>query len=220
MVLYIMYKTITIPLISTLQGAEISNYYSNSLNPNCIFEKICTGKALEISNRIIAVAKHQTIRLLDKYLRKTFVIPNGVDTNIFKPLSKIKQEKNVHNLGFKTTEELVKLYNQATICVFPSHIEGQLLEGLPLCGLEAMACGRVVVATPLGFLEYIENGKDGVIIPAKDEKALLETIIRLMTDVTLRELLEKNARKKAFKFNWESISKQYLKVFMQVTNIS
>ena len=110
-----------------------------------------------------------------------------------------------------TTEELVKLYNQATICIFPSY-----RESFGLVGLEAMSCGRAVIATPLGFSEYIENGKDGIIIPAKDENALKNAIVDLMTNEKKRKMLEKNARKKALKYSWDKIARQCLNVFREV----
>jgi glycosyltransferase involved in cell wall biosynthesis len=119
--------------------------------------------------------------------------------------------KNVKNFGFQSTRKLVKLYNQATICIFPSH-----REGFPLCGLEAMSCGRAVIATPLGFSEYIGNGKDGIIIPTKDENALKNAIIDLMINEKKRKILEKNARKKALKYSWNNVAEQYMKVFKEV----
>lgn len=118
---------------------------------------------------------------------------------------------NCKNLGFKSTEELVNLYNKATICIFPSHREGS-----PLCGLEAMSCGRAVIATPLGFSEYIDDKKNGIIIPTKDEGVLKNAIVDLMTNEKKRKMLEKNARKKALKYSWTKIVKQYLKVFREV----
>lgn len=118
--------------------------------------------------------------------------------------------ENVKNLGIKKTNELIKLYNQATICIFPSWHEP-----FGLVGLEAMSCGRAVIATPLGFSEYIEDGKDGVIIPAKDEKALKNAIVDLMTNEKKRKMLEKNARKKAEEYSWDKITERYLKVFKE-----
>jgi len=79
-----------------------------------------------------------------------------------------------------------------------------------------MACGKAVIATPLGFSEYIENGKDGIIIPAKDEKSLKDAIVDLMTNEKKRKMLEKNARKKALKYSWDNVAKQYMRVFKEV----
>jgi glycosyltransferase involved in cell wall biosynthesis len=69
---------------------------------------------------------------------------------------------------------------------------------------------EAVIATPLGFSEYIENGKDGIIIPAKDEKALKNAIVDLMTMKIRERCFEENARKKAIKYSWDKIAKKYL----------
>ena len=127
------------------------------------------------------------------------------------PLKNLINLPNTKDLGFKTTGELVKLYNQANICIFPSH-----REALPLSGLEAMSCGKAVIATPLGFSEYIENGKDGIIIPAKDELALKNAIVDLMTNEKKRKMIEKNARKKALQYSWDKIAERYMKVFIKI----
>jgi glycosyltransferase involved in cell wall biosynthesis len=120
------------------------------------------------------------------------------------PLDNKIKGNNIKNLGFKTTKELVKLYNQATICIYPSWHEpfGNVAR-------EAMACQKAVIATPKGFSETIENGKDGIIIPAKDEDALKNAILDLMTHEKKRKMLEKNARKKALKYSWDKVAEKY-----------
>ncbi len=120
------------------------------------------------------------------------------------PLENLINLPNTKNFGFKSTEELVKLYNQATICISPSY-----REGFSNVGLEVLACGRVLICTP-PFLEYIENEKDGIIIPTKDEKALKDAIVDLMTNEKKREILEKNARRKALQYSWDKVAEQYL----------
>jgi glycosyltransferase involved in cell wall biosynthesis len=125
--------------------------------------------------------------------------------------NEIKGE-NIKNLGFKKTEELVRLYNQATICIFPSYIEA-----FALVGLEAMSCGKAVIATPIGFSEYIKNGKNGIIIPSKNESALKNAIVDLMTNESKRKLLEKNARKEALTYSWKTISRDYLALFKKLS---
>lgn len=255
---YSLYKKIDKPILINLHGSEINHLLYFPKNKYELLDKICLKRALDNSSKIISVGKEQIQNLPEKYKQKTIVIPNGVDSKIFKPLKKIKPQKNVilfagrfielkgineilavakqlpqyefwfagqgelsnlinlsntKNLGFKTTEELVKLYNQANICIFPSY-----RESFGLVGLEAMSCGKAVIATPLGFSEYIENGKDGIIIPAKDENALKNAILDLMTNDKKRKSLENNARKKALLFSWDKVAAQYLQVFTQVLN--
>ena len=246
-----------VPYLITLHGVKDINKFKNSSSIFYnAFLKPIFKKFLDRAYLIISVSKEVAQNLPEEYKKKTIVIPNGVDSKIFRPLNNIKQKKNVilfvgryidikgikeiinvarqlsqyefwfagqgpldneikgrniKNLGFKTTKELVRLYNQATICIFPSWYEP-----FGLVGLEAMSCQRAVIATPFGFLEYIKNGKDGIIIPAKDEKVLKNAIVKLMINEKLRKKLEKNARKKAIQYSWEKVTKQYLKVFTQV----
>lgn len=125
-------------------------------------------------------------------------------------LNNMIKGENIKNFGFKTSKELVKLYNRSTICVFPSH-----RESFGLVGLEAMACGKPVIATPAGFSEFITHKKDGIIIPAKNEEALKEAIVMLINNPKLRVKIGRNARVKALKYSWTNFAKQYLKVFKQ-----
>jgi len=128
------------------------------------------------------------------------------------PLESVIKGKNVKNFGFKNKKELIKLYNQATICIQPSY-----REGFSNVGLETISCGRALICTP-PFSEYIENGKDGIIIPAKDERALKEAIVDLMENPKKRERIEKNARKKALRYSWDKVAKMYLRVFKRLKN--
>lgn len=102
---------------------------------------------------------------------------------------------------------LAALYNQATICVFPSHSEN-----FPLVGLEAMSCGRTVVATRgpnTGFSDFIENGREGILVEPHDVKALVNAIRFLMEHRSEREEFERNAAKKASQFDWDIIAEKY-----------
>lgn len=246
-------KQFYIPLVPTFHGTDIKNFLFKKSLLYSFTVKRMISKILNNSQRITSVSNHQIQNLAEKYKQKTIIVPNGVDSKIFRPLKNIKQKENillftgrfigikgikeiinvakelpqyefwfagqgeleylimggnVKNLGFNTTKNLVRLYNQSTICIFPSY-----REGLPLCGLEAMSCGKAVIATPLGFSEYIENGKEGIIIPAKDENALKNAILDLMTNKKKRKMIEKNARKKALKYSWDKVAKKYLEVF-------
>lgn len=237
--------------ILNLRGEEIHRFINKFKPVNRFF----MSHALQKSDRIISVSKNQIKDLPDKYTKKMFIITNGVYLNKFKPITKIKQKKNVvlfvgriikdkgineilyvakqlpsyefwfagkgdlskeinlsntKYLGEKNSDELVKLYNQATICILPSYHEG-----FSNVGLETIACGRSLICTP-DFSEYIENGKDGIIIPAKDEKALKDAIVDLMINEKKRKMIEKNARKKALQYSWDNVAKKYMEVFKEV----
>lgn len=106
-------------------------------------------------------------------------------------------------LGHVNRKELVRLYQNATIFVLPSHYEG-----LPTVLLEAMACGLPVVATDVsGNKEVVEDGKNGLLVPPKSPHMMAEAISTLIEDEELRMKLGKNARKTIEeKFTWDVVT--------------
>ncbi|MGA2973270.1 MAG: glycosyltransferase family 4 protein [Candidatus Bathyarchaeia archaeon] len=102
---------------------------------------------------------------------------------------------------------MAALYNQATICAFPSHSEN-----FPLVGLEAMACGKAVVATKgprNGFSDFIDDGREGILVAPHDVKGLVDAIRYLMENKSERDEIEKNAIKKAAQYDWGIIAERY-----------
>lgn len=87
--------------------------------------------------------------------------------------------------------ELPALLNEHEMFVLPSHFEG-----MPKVLLEAMACGRPVVATDVqGSNEVVDHGADGLLARPSPE-SIRESIDRLRDDEALRERLGAAAREK------------------------
>ena len=60
-------------------------------------------------------------------------------------------------------------------------------EGLGTSLLDAMACGKAVVATTAGGIpEVVADGDTGVLVPPRDHTALAQAIVRLLTNEDLR----------------------------------
>ena len=80
--------------------------------------------------------------------------------------------------GARSREQLPGVYRSASVCVVPSRFEA-----FPYTCLEAMACGRAVVAARVGGLpEVISDQVDGVLVAPEDPAALAGTIRRLLLD--------------------------------------
>ena len=61
-------------------------------------------------------------------------------------------------------------------------------EGLGTSLLDAMACARPIVATRAGGIpEIVEDGVNGLLVPARDHHALAEAIVRALKNADLRQ---------------------------------
>lgn len=127
------------------------------------------------------------------------------------PLKNLICLPNTKDLGFVDRETLAVLYNRAAVCVFPSH-----REAFGLACLEAMACGATIVATAVGFSDYVENGVNGVLIGPGNFGQLKKAIVKLMKNPSWRRSLGKNARKKALKYDVKRLIRIYQDLYHQV----
>ena len=94
--------------------------------------------------------------------------------------------------GFLNTEELVKIYNTASLLVLPS-----INEGFGLPALEAMCCGcPVVAADNSGLREVVENG--GLLISGWDRKNWIDGIRGVYEK---RDMFVKSGLEKACEYN-------------------
>ena len=84
--------------------------------------------------------------------------------------------------------------------------------------LEAMAAGLAVVVTDVeGIDNVIQNQVQGLVVPAKNPKALARAILRVLKDEELRQKLSAAAREKvAADFGLNEMCRQYEDVFMEL----
>ncbi len=85
-------------------------------------------------------------------------------------------------------------------------------EGMPNVVIEAMAVGTPVISTDCpsgGSAELIENGVSGLLVPAKDQKALTNAMCQIADQKELGVKLSQNSPFIKNKLNSETVSKQW-----------
>lgn len=109
--------------------------------------------------------------------------------------------------------ELADLYRGATVYIHPAHYEG-----LPTVLLEAMACGRPVVATAVGgALDVIEDEHNGLLVPTKAPQAMAAAVARIMRNPDLATQLGSAARRTVEeRYSWEVVGHHYLKEYKKL----
>lgn len=143
---------------------------------------------------------------------KTLTEANYDYTNPWnKDLVYVQQKLNTNSslkaLGFIPTDDLVTLYNCATVFLMPSLYEGF---GLPL--LEAMSCGCPVVTTKEGSLKEVA-GDAAYFVDAYDAISIASGVARVFEERSLQKELLQNGLKQAAKFTWEKTASETTAVY-------
>lgn len=102
--------------------------------------------------------------------------------------------------GHVPNDELPKYFRAAD-----AYVSSSLSDGTSLSLLEAMACGLPVVVTDVpAILEWVENGKNGFVVPRQNSKILARKIIDLLNDEkSQKKFSSKNIKIAEEKANWD-----------------
>ncbi len=119
----------------------------------------------------------------------------------------------IHKLGFVPTDDLVALYNCATVFVMPSVYEGF---GLPI--LEAMQSGCPVITTKGGSLPEVA-GDSAYYVDGYDMTSIANGIEKVFSTKDLQETLIKKGREQAKKFSWEKTAQQTIAAYKQCLSL-
>lgn len=98
------------------------------------------------------------------------------------------------------------------VFAFPS-----LQEGMGSSILDAMYVGVPVVASNVGGIpDIVEDGVNGILIPARQPVALSEALATLIQDAAMAEQLVEKAKKTADKFATPNMAQHYLTLYADV----
>ena len=95
-------------------------------------------------------------------------------------------------------------------------------EGLGTSLLEAMACGKPVVATRIGGVpDVVKDGVTGLLVPPGDSRALAEAVLTLLRDDGLRRRMGEAGRRRVEQlFDQRRLIKDVEQLYAQVLNPS
>ncbi|HSR20550.1 MAG TPA: glycosyltransferase family 4 protein [Anaerolineales bacterium] len=112
----------------------------------------------------------------------------------------------VHWIGWKSSQALIREYQEASLFLFPSRHEG-----MPNAVLEAMASGLPVIATRIaGNEELVVPGETGLLVPPGDAQALQDALRSLLQDGTARERMGRAGQARvSHAYSWTTVSRQY-----------
>ncbi|MCK4492242.1 MAG: glycosyltransferase family 4 protein, partial [Candidatus Altiarchaeales archaeon] len=125
-------------------------------------------------------------------------------------VGRLDMDKYICFTGSIDHDRVIDYYSLSDIVAIPSIIDryGET-EGMPAVVLEAMACGKPLIASDVsGITDIVKEGYNGFIIRPRDSKDLAGKIVQVFGYEGIEEIRE-NALKTAKKYGWGVISRRY-----------
>ncbi|MBO3803057.1 MAG: glycosyltransferase family 4 protein [Candidatus Brockarchaeota archaeon] len=126
--------------------------------------------------------------------------------------SKLGVGEHVTFLGLVGNEEIPGLLSACDVAVVPSLIEAP---GIFL--LEAMASGRAVVASRVGSIPEVVDGKNGLLVGARRPEEIADAVDYLLSNPEERERMGRRAREAVErKYTIEAFAKRVLDAYVSI----
>ena len=134
--------------------------------------------------------------------------PTSINMNIIRNLQK---QKTLNYLPHQT--KIIKFIRESSLIVLPSY-----REGFPKIVIEAASTGRPVITTNVaGCRDAVINNKTGLLVPARNSKALAKAIIKISSNNKLMNQMGKNSLIYAEKnFNIKYVISKHLKIYKKL----
>lgn len=99
----------------------------------------------------------------------------------------------------------------ADVLCLPSIVTGEGdEEGRPTVLVEAAACGVPAVASDVGGVsDWIDHGRNGLLVPPRDPQALAQALAGLLEQPENIGLMGETARRKALETSWSAVADRY-----------
>jgi len=158
-------------------------------------------KGIDVLIRALGVLKHRGVRL------RMLIVGPGEELESLQALARREAvDDQVVFAGGKSHGEVLDLMRRSRFFVLASRAEG-----LPLVVVEAMMCGRPVVATNIdGVPEIVTHEVNGLLVEPEQEVQLADALQRMDADPALRARYGAAARRVAERFEWGHVAAQYL----------
>ena len=200
----------------------LSKYYKN-LNTKYSYKIVTNNMPIESDNtisnlknkNIISVGRldkvkgyNDLINIFSKLENKDWtlnIIGDGPEYNkLNKQIKDMGLENNIKLLGFKNTDELNKLYKNASIYIMTS-----LEESFGLVLLEAASHGLPIISysSALGAKEILKDN-NGILIDERNESEMIIQLNKLMNDIKFRKEYQKKSLEISDKYSFENIEKE------------
>lgn len=136
---------------------------------------------------------------------------------MMRPLFTDSAREKVSYRGGVPYAEIQDCIRGAAVCVFPT-----FAEALPVSWIEAMAMGKAVVASDIGWAaEVIEDGMSGFLVHPANHRLYAQKVSALLSDAALRAKTGSEARRRVMAhFDVAVVAKQNIDYYQRLLNDS
>lgn len=191
-------------------------WFTNVGKPKIIKNKkdikfIYVGKIMKLKNVLGTIEALKYFNENSNYQGSLTIVGKKVDKAYTDKILK-ESEVRINVLDQMPREKLINLYRESDIFIMPS-----FKETFGLVYPEAMSQGLPVIYTKgQGFDQQFEEGMVGYSVDANDPSDISESMIKI---VERYKNTSQNAINNFTRFNWNDISKRYIKIYKKILNI-
>lgn len=187
------------------------------LNTHSIFSVLSVGRICRQKGIDILLDTIEQVIKSGTFLSLRLVGDNYAELDIEKILEERIQKEPllgvVERIGRVSHNSLLSLLRDSFVYVQPSRYESQ---GTAL--LEAMAAGRVVIASDLPAIrEYIRHGENGLLIEPENPQALTDALYTVFANPERSLVLGQAARETARLYTWQRMLQAVLPLYKNLT---
>ena len=169
---------------------------------------IFLGQLVEVKGFTYLISAVKQLENASRNGYEVIVVGTGPLSSMYeKKVSEMGLSEKIKFYGEKKHNEIQKWLGASDMLCLPS-----IREGCPTVVLEALACGKPVVASKVGEVPELVNEKSGILFNPKDVNGLAESLSKAMS----REWDENEISSSVKHLSWKSVAGEYFNVFTNV----
>ena len=188
-------------------GVDTERFFPDQLPPDpAVFRMLFAGRLVEQKGVRYIIEALPRLADLGRNIELEVVGSGPSEADLRRLAHELGVAGQVRFAGWLDRDDLAARYRASDVFVLPS-----FEEGMPNVVLEAMASGLPVVTTDIyGNRELVQDGVEGLLVPAGSTEAVGTALERLAADPGLARAMGQRARGKAEAFSWRKVAAAYL----------
>ncbi len=211
---FLQYPNVNKNVIVIPNGVNIDKFDNIKINKCENFKIIWVGrlhpqKGLTYLLDALALIKEE----LEKNKAEVHLIGSGeIESELKEKCTNLGLNGVVKFRGKVYGDDLIKEYKSSHLFVLPSLYEGQ-----PLTLLEAWAAKLPVLVTDVGGnKDFVVEGENGYIIPAKEIKMLAETLLKAVKNKELQKMGEEGYNLVKNNYTWDRMTEKTIEIYEKI----